>query len=86
MVSLNHFPELKKQLLVFRDTEVMPAILIAVKNGNTKLLFNLIENLKKKIESGKEACISTLENLLKYLTNNELLETFLKVDDFKMIF
>jgi hypothetical protein len=34
IVSLNHLPELKKQLLVFRDTEVLPSILIAVKNGN----------------------------------------------------
>lgn len=42
--------------------------------------------MKYKIESGNETCISTLENLLKYLTNNEILETFLKVDDFKMIF
>ena len=36
--------------------------------------------------SGKETCILTLENLLKYLTNNEILEAFLKVEEFKMIF
>lgn len=42
--------------------------------------------MKAKVESGEEACISTLENLLRCLTNNEILETFLKVDEFKMIF
>lgn len=39
MNSLNHFPQLKKQLLLFVETEIVPAIILSVKEGNKVLVF-----------------------------------------------
>lgn len=50
MGSLNNFPDLKKQLLVFLNTEVVPALLNSAKEGNVELLFKIIENFKQKID------------------------------------
>ena len=87
MSSLNNFPDLKKQLMVFLDTEVMPALII---NSKKDLLLKLVSNLKAKITANNDTCLTTLENLLQSIVNPSedygLTEPILKTDDFKEIF
>ena len=42
MSSLNNLPDLKRQLSVFLDTEVVPGLLVSVQNGNKGLVMELI--------------------------------------------
>ena len=49
MSSLNNLPDLKRQLSVFLDTEVVPALIVSVQNGNKDLVMELIQDFKLKI-------------------------------------
>jgi len=42
MQSLNNFPDLKKQLMVFQEVEVIPAVIVATKMGKKGLVLNLV--------------------------------------------
>ena len=90
MSSLNNLPDLKRQLVLFLETEVIPAILISVHNGNKDLVIRLIEFFKEKITETNDSCLSTLEDLIKKLVNPGeefgFDEPLLKIDDFKHIF
>lgn len=90
MSSLNNLPDLKRQLSVFLETEIIPAIIISIKSGNKDLLIRLVEFFKNKITEGNDSCLSTLENLInKVVDPGEDFgydEPLLKVDDFKHIF
>jgi hypothetical protein len=89
MSSLNNLPDLKRQLSVFLDTEVIPALLVSVKNGNKDLVMELIQDFKLKISDTNDSCLSTLENLIAKLVNpgdDFGTEPLLMVDDFKKIF
>ena len=91
MGSLNNLPGLKKQLLIFIETEIIPALIISAKNGNKELIINLIKSFKQKITDDNDSCLRTLENLVQKMVNpGEEFgfsdEALLKVDDFKTIF
>ena len=89
MSSLNNLPDLKRQLSVFLDTEVVPALLVSVQNGNKDLVMELIQDFKVKITQYNDSCLSTLEGMIGKLVNpgeDFGSEPLLKVDDFKQIF
>jgi hypothetical protein len=90
MSSLNNLPDLKRQLALFLETEIIPAILISVKQGNKSLIIRLIEFFKEKITDVNDSCLSTLEDLIQKLVDPGedfgFDEPLLKVDDFKQIF
>ena len=90
MSSLNNLPDLKRQLSVFLETEIIPAIIISVKQGSKKLILRLIESFKEQITAANDSCLSTLENLIHKLVDPGeefgFDEPLLKVDDFKHIF
>ena len=90
MSSLNNLPDLKRQLALFLETEIIPAILISVKQGNKNLIIRLIEFFKEKITDVNDSCLSTLEDLIQKLVDPGedfgFDEPLLKVDDFKQIF
>ena len=89
MSSLNNLPDLKRQLSVFLDTEVVPALLVSVQNGNKDLVMELIQDFKIKITEQNDSCLSTLEGMIEKLVNpgeDFGSEPLLKVDDFKQIF
>jgi hypothetical protein len=87
MTSLNNFPELKRQLAVFQETEIMPAIILAVKEGNLELLLAIVKTF---IETKSTSSLTTLEVLLHRIVNPGdefgFDEPILKTDDFKGIF
>lgn len=90
MTSLNNFPDLKKQLQLFLETEVIPAIIIATHQGNTRLVINLIQGFKSKINGECDESLSALETLLEKLINPGddfgFDEPLLKVDEFKELY
>jgi len=47
--SLNNLPVLKRQLGVFLESEVEPAIILAAKEGNKALIIELVKTFKAKI-------------------------------------
>ena len=83
-------PDLKRQLVLFLESEIIPAILISVKDGNKDLIIRLIEFFKAKISNTNDSCISTLADLIQKLVDPGedfgFDEPLLKVDDFKQIF
>lgn len=86
MSSLNNLPDLKRQLSLFLDIEVIPSLLVSVKNGNKGLLMELIQDFKVKISDKNDSCLSTLENLISKLVDpgeDFGSEPLLMVDDFK---
>jgi hypothetical protein len=91
MGSLNNLPGLKKQLLIFIETEIIPALIVSAQSGNVELIMNLIKSFKTIITEENNSCLITLENLIqKMVSPGEEFgfgeEPLLKVDDFKSIF
>lgn len=90
ITSLNNFPDLKRQLIVFVTTEVIPSLLLSIQEGNTSLIFQIVEIIKQKIEAGDKTAIFTLEDVLQKIVDpgedfgND--EPLMKTDDFKNIF
>ena len=62
--SLNNLPGLKKQLLLFIETEVIPALIISAQNGNIELIMELIESFKNMITDQNYQCLVTLQNFI----------------------
>ena len=46
MSSLNNLPDLKRQLALYLETEVLPAILFAIQSGQKGLMMELINSVK----------------------------------------
>ena len=90
MSSLNNLPELKKQLSVFLDTEIVPAIILSASQGNKQLVFDIVHTFSQKVTDANDSCLSTLDELLQRLVDpGEQFgfdEPILKVDDFKHVF
>jgi hypothetical protein len=91
MGSLNNLPDLKRQLSVFLEIEVVPALIVTVQNGQKDLVMQLIESFKTKVTDSNDSCLSTLENLVSKMVNpgddfQKSGEALLQVDDFKQIF
>ena len=85
MSSLNNLPDLKRQLALYLDTEVLPAILIAIQSGQKDLMMELITSIKNQISTENDSSLSTLESFISKLANPDLGddEPILKVDEFK---
>jgi hypothetical protein len=90
IASLNNLPVLKKQLSVFKETEVIPAVIVAVKADNKGLVTELIKLFKQEITAVQDKCLSTLDSFLGKLVNPGeefgFDEPLLKTDDFKEMF
>lgn len=85
MASLNNLPDLKRQLALYLETEVLPAILLAIQSGQKGLMKELITSIKDQITDENDACLSTMETLLSRLASPDFSdgEPILKVDEFK---
>ena len=85
MSSLNNLPDLKRQLALYLDTEVLPAILIAIQSGQKDLMMELITSIKNQITNENDSSLSTLESFIAKLAKPDLGddEPILKVDEFK---
>ena len=88
MASLNNLPDLKRQLALYLETEVLPAILFTIQSGQKGLMMELITSIKDQITDENDACLSTMETLISKLANPDFGndEPILKVDEFKQIF
>eukprot|EP00347_Sterkiella_histriomuscorum_P012612 403367900 len=88
--SLANFMQLKKQLLIFVDTEVIPVLIYQTQNGNEKLVLQICNYMSDQAHSRVDY-VYTLENLIKRLIDpgedypaDE--KPVLKIADFKQIF
>ena len=83
---------MRKQLLIFQTTEVIPQILLSLQQGNKQVLYSLIEAFKTSLE-GPEGpkFLSSFKNLLSHILEakeslDSLAEPLLSTDDFKQIY
>lgn len=88
--SLTSFIEMKKQLIIFVDTELIPVLINQVQEGNSKLVLDIVQYMSNQAQT-KADYIYSLEQFIKKMIDPG--EDFpveekpvLKIDDFKTIY
>ncbi|CDW71489.1 ring zn-finger-domain-containing protein [Stylonychia lemnae] len=88
--SLGNFLQLKKQLLIFVDTELIPTLINQVQSGNQNFVLQMCDYMNKKASTNADF-IYSLEFLVQKMVDPgedfpESEKPLLKVDEFKQIF
>lgn len=90
LVSLSNFLELKKQLIIFVETEVIPALIVKAQEGESDLIIEICKEIAQRAATN-ESNLYTLEFLVQKMVDPGEdypvdQKPILKIDDFKLIF
>jgi hypothetical protein len=88
--SLSNFIEMKKQLIIFVDTEVIPLLINQCQRGNTQLVMEIISYMREEARENMDYIYSIDYFLKKMIDPGEDYppeeKPLLKIDDFKQVF
>jgi hypothetical protein len=88
--SLSNFIEMKKQLVIFVDTEVIPALINQAQSGNIKLIMEIFNYMRERAREQMDYIHSIDYFIKKMIDPGEDYpadeKPLLRIDDFKQIF
>ena len=88
--SLANFIEMKKQIVIFVDTEVIPTLINQAQTGNSQLIVQVIAYMAEKAVKNLDYVYSIEQLVQKMIDPGEDFpveeKPVLKIDDFKSIF